>query len=72
MEPATMYQHLRCKNDKNGNPRRVFVFYDASGAIVNAIDEGYSGRPERCRGLVELPSFNIMPAERRELLREKR
>ena len=49
--PATMYQHLRCTNDNNGNPRRVFVFYDAAGGIVAVEDEGYRGTPAACRGL---------------------
>ena len=67
--PATMYQHLRCTNDGNGNPRRVFVFMDATGGIVAVEDEGYRGTPAACRGLVELPSIETYPAERRELLK---
>ncbi len=67
--PATMYQHLRCTNDNNGNPRRVFVFYDAAGGIVAVEDEGYRGTPAACRGLVQLPTIETYPAERRELLR---
>lgn len=66
----TMYQHLRCTNDGNGNPRRVFVFYDAAGGIVAVEDEGYGGKPAACRGLVHLPSIETYPAERRELLKE--
>ena len=65
----TMYQHLRCTNDNNGNPRRVFVFYDAAGGIVAVEDEGYRGTPAACRGLVQLPTIETYPAERRELLR---
>ncbi len=67
---ATHYQHLRCTNDTNGNPRRVFVLYDAQGEIVRAIDEGYRGTPAECRGLIQLPTFDTTPAERRALLRE--
>ena len=66
----TMYQHLRCTNDNNGNPRRVFVFYDAAGGIVAVEDEGNRGTPAACRGLVELPSIETYPAERRALLKE--
>ena len=65
-----MYQHLRCTNDNNGNPRRVFVFYDAAGGIVAVEDEGYRGTPAACRGLVALPSIETYPAERRALLKE--
>lgn len=66
---ATMYQHLRCTNDTNGNPRRIFVFMDATGAIVAVEDEGYRGTPAACRGLVQLPTIETYLAERRELLR---
>ncbi len=69
MNTPTMYQHLRCANDTNGNPRRVFVFYDAAGSIVAVEDEGYRGKPKACAGLVELPSLETYPAERRDLLK---
>jgi len=67
---ATMYQHLNAGNTTNGNPRRVFVLYAANGDIVQAIDEGYRGTPAECRGLVQLPGFDIKPAEYRTLLRK--
>ncbi len=70
MNTPTMYQHLRCTNDNNGNPRRVFVFYGADGAIVAVEDEGYSGTPRECAGLVQLPTLETYPAERRALLKE--
>ena len=69
MKIPTMYQHLRCTNDNNGNPRRVFVFYDAAGGIVAVEDQGYCGTPAACRGLVQLPTIETYPAERRELLK---
>ena len=69
MKNAIMYQHLRCTNDTNGNPRRVFVAYSADGSIVRAYNEGYAGTPKELRGLIELPGYNIMPADRRELLK---
>jgi hypothetical protein len=65
-----MYQHLRCTNDGNGNPRRVYVFYAADGSIVAVEDEGYDGAPRACQGLVELPTIETYPAERRALLKE--
>jgi hypothetical protein len=67
---ATMYQHLRCTNDNNGNPRRVFVFYAANGDIVAVHDEGYAGRPDICARLVALTSLETYPAVRRALLKE--
>lgn len=70
MNHPTMYQHLRCTNDNNGNPRRVFVFYDATGGIVAVEDEGYHGEPRGCRGLVRLLPIDTYPEMRRELLRE--
>ncbi len=70
MNTPTMYQHLRCANDGNGNPRRVFVFMDAQGGIVAVEDEGYRGTPRACAGLIQLPTIETYPAERRTLLRE--
>lgn len=67
---ATMYQHLRCANDTNGNPRRVFVFYAADGSVVAVEDEGYRGTPAACRGLVQLMTVETYPAERRALLKD--
>lgn len=69
MKP-THFQHLTCSDDTSGNPRRVFVFYDSTGAIVAAHDEGYAGRPKECLGLVELPDIETYPAVRRALLKE--
>lgn len=69
---ATMYQHLRASNDKNGNPRRIFVLLDEKGNVVTAIDEGYGGRPDECRGLIQLPSYNISATDYKEILRQKR
>jgi hypothetical protein len=34
---------LNAGNDSNGNPRRIYVVFDSTGKIVDAIDEGYSG-----------------------------
>ena len=70
MNTPTMYQHLLCTNDLNGNPRRVYVFYSSAGEIVAVEDEGYRGTPAACRGLVQLPTIETYPAERRTLLRE--
>ena len=68
-QPA-LCQHLKAPNDTNGNPRRVFVIYDAAGNILDAVDEGYAGRPQWVRALPELPSFSITATEYREILRD--
>ena len=34
---------LAASNDRNGNPRRLFLIVDTDGNIVEAIDEGYNG-----------------------------
>ena len=64
---------LRCKNDTNGNPRRVYVIFD-KGRMIDAIDEGYSGRqallgkyPALDSAIVE--DIETTPATRRELLK---
>ena len=66
---------LCAKNDNNGNPRRVFVFIDSDGSVINAIDEGYAGR-----GAVDddldstvgsnIAEFDTTPGEYRRLLRQ--
>lgn len=63
----TMFQHIRAENDANGNPRRLWVFYRPDGIICKVIDEGYSGRPALCKGLVELAEINVGPKEYRSL-----
>lgn len=35
---------VRAPNDVNGNPRRGWIVYDASGTQVDFVDEGYHGR----------------------------
>jgi len=71
MNKPTHYQHLRhCNgNDTNGNPRRLFVLYDAAGAITKVIDEGYRGMPEQVRELIQLPGYFISAGDYRELKR---
>ncbi len=58
-----MYQYLKAPNDRNGNPRRCFVLMDAEGSIIKVIDEGYSGIPKECVGLIQLPTYDISATE---------
>ncbi len=67
---ATMFQRLNAGHDTNGNPRRVFVLLDYNGDIVHTIDEGFSGTPKECKGLLELPSLDISAGLYRKLLRD--
>jgi len=62
------WQHLNARNDRNGNPRRVFVVYAQDGSILDAIDEGYTGTPRWLRDFPQLPGFVITYSEYRELL----
>jgi hypothetical protein len=73
MNAATHYQHLRHVggNDTNGNPRRIFVLYDAQGNIVQTINEGYRGTPSEVRGLVQLPGYSVSASDFRELSKHK-
>jgi len=41
---AVFYISLSAPHDPNGNPRRVFVVFDDTGSVMDAIDEGYTGR----------------------------
>lgn len=63
-----MYQHLTAGSDINDNPRRVYVIIDAGGNIIKAIDEGYSGLPAECKGLIQLPGYEVTSKEYRCLL----
>jgi len=65
----TMVQHLCATNDSNGNPRRIWALYDVAGNIVQVIDEGYSGRREVPKGLVELPEITVTPGVYRAWLK---
>ena len=43
MVNGTFILHLRSKNDRNGNPRRLYLRIAKDGYIVSAYDEGYRG-----------------------------
>ena len=64
---------LCATNDRNGNPRRVYVMI-SDGAAIAAWDEGYSGS-DAVPGIwrqnaYNAPSFAVTPAEYRECLRD--
>ncbi len=63
---------LCAKNDRNGNPRRVYVLIGSDGCVKRAIDEGYAGRGA-LDGVVGrdviIQEFDTTPTEYRRLLR---
>ena len=66
-----LMQRLIAPNDRNGNPRRLFVIYDADyGEIQAVFDEGYQGLgavPQDIRSVsVELPSIPVSVSTYRE------
>lgn len=69
----TMYQHLRADNDRNGNPRRLFLILTHDGGVADIIDEGYMGKGAMnaypWHDMTELPSIDITTAEYRSMVR---
>ncbi len=62
---------LNAGNDRNGNPRRIFVHL-VDGMTKAAFDEGYRGShaiPENLRELYKGETFLTTPAQRQELLK---
>lgn len=67
---------LNAGNDKNGNPRRVFVVLDpTTGATIDIIDEGYNGDAEPRKrypnAVRPYREFATTTKEYRELLKKK-
>lgn len=65
-------QHLRAKNDVNGNPQRCFVIYfedDNFIGVCDVIDEGYAGLPTWARKLPQLPSVEVSVREYKSFLK---
>jgi hypothetical protein len=70
-----VFIRLVCKNDRNGNPRRVYIAV-SDGKINCAVDEGYEGTGALARlpgnsGQKYTPvDIETTPAEYRRILRE--
>jgi hypothetical protein len=66
---------LNAGNDRNGNPRRVFIVFNTENSwIVEAIDEGYDGDKELLEKYPDLkghfpPSFYTTVTEYKLLLK---
>jgi hypothetical protein len=69
LEPAIV-QRWQAVNDRYGNPRRVFVVWSADGKLLDAVDEGYSGRPEWMRELVDLGDVYVSPSDYKDILKQ--
>ena len=55
-------QHLKAPNNRQGNPRRLFILYDTFGEVSKVYDEGYTGKPLVSYS-AELPEINIPASE---------
>jgi hypothetical protein len=65
---------LNAGNDRNGNPRRVYVILDQDNGIKAVYDEGYRGYdavPDIYRKIAQTaPTFATTPREYREILKQ--
>ena len=61
---TTLGQRLRCSNDANGNPRRLYVFYESNGTVAwlcaeqNGAPTGIASRAA-WKHITELPNIEI-------------
>lgn len=63
---------INAGNDTNGNPRRGWLLYDAAGAYLGFVDEGYDGRralTSTASNVVELCSIPTTPKMYRDVLK---
>ena len=49
----------RAPNDKNGNPRRIYVVYGADESIIVTVDEGYMGNSALPLQYQTLPKIDV-------------
>lgn len=59
--------HLRTVNDRNGNPRRLFIVCE-NGVPERVIDEGYKGLPSELHGY-PIVTIQIPPSEYKRWLK---
>ena len=72
--PTYTIQHVKAPNDRNGNPRRLFLVTHLEEGKTGAFDEGYSGRhavPDWLwNGMAyHLPHVNVSATEYHSLLK---
>lgn len=68
LQPAIVQRWI-AGHDVNGNPKRVFVFWAADGTFLDAIDEGYGGRPRFVRDLIDLGEVYVPSKQYRDILK---
>lgn len=69
--PAHFVIRYRAPNDKNGNPRRVYVVYGSDETVISTIDEGYAGYAALPAQYQTLPKVDVdaTPAVYRSFLK---
>lgn len=72
MNDAIAYQVISRNNDKNGNPFRLILIYDARFKVINVV-EAHSSMPNyidrHCRHLIVMPTFHLEPKEYNSLVK---
>ena len=58
------WQWLRFPNDRNGNPRRLFLIYGKNTELLAVIDEGYTGMPQSLNKINQLPTMDLVTGYR--------
>jgi hypothetical protein len=58
--------HLNAGNDRNGNPRRLFLILNEKATIVRAIDEGYEGTQALVPEFASVPVSQQIPTTYKE------
>ena len=67
-------QKLVAPNDRNGNPRRLWVVYQVGKKqeatyVEIVIDDGYRGRPDEAMNIPELSNIDISSGTYEEWIR---
>lgn len=65
--PILVYQHQCAINDKNGNPRKLWIAWNSMGTILKVQDEKYKGKP-KWKG-IQITTVEITVAEYQETLK---
>ena len=65
--------HLDAGHDRNGNPRRAYLIFDANGNTLACLDEGYKGIgviPDNIyKNMIILAHIKTTPKEYRDYLK---
>ena len=70
--PVIACVQLAAPNDRNGNPRRLWLALHRHENYVGTQvhEEGYSGRPSACASEVDVGRVNISPGEYARIRKE--